>query len=40
MDEEPERMVIGERFPQLLQDPLRAGVIGDITMQDSAPAQF
>ena len=40
MDEEAERMIIGERFPQLLQGPLRAGMIGDIAVQDSAPAQF
>src|ERR1700688_3277580 len=40
MDEEAERMIIWERFPQLLQGPLRAGVIGDIDVQDSAPAQF
>jgi hypothetical protein len=33
-------MNIGERFPQLLQGPLCAGMIGDIAVQDSAPAQF
>jgi hypothetical protein len=40
MDEEAEGMNIGERFPQLLQGPLCAGMIGDIAVQDSAPAQF
>jgi hypothetical protein len=32
MDEEAERMVIRERLLQLLQGPLRAGMIGDITV--------
>jgi hypothetical protein len=40
MDEKTERMIIRERFPQLLQGPLRAGVIGDVVVQDSAPTQF
>ena len=40
MDEEAERMIIGERFPQLLRSPLRVGMIGDIAVQDSAPAQL
>src|ERR1700687_5902470 len=40
MDEEAERMIIWESLPQLLQGPLRAGVIGDIDLQDSAPAQL
>lgn len=33
-------MIIGERFPQLLQGPLRAGMIRDTSVQDSASAQF
>ena len=33
-------MIPGECFPQLLQGPLRAGVIGDVHVQDSATAQF
>ena len=33
-------MIAGECFPQLLQGPFRAGMIGDIAVQDSASAQF
>ena len=40
MDEEAERMIIGERFPQLLHGPLRAGVISDIDVQDLTSTQF
>jgi hypothetical protein len=40
MDEEAERMIIWERLPQLLQGPLRAGVIGDIDVEDLTWTQF
>jgi hypothetical protein len=33
-------MISGESFTQLLQSPVRAGVIGHIEVQDSTPAQF
>jgi len=35
MNEEAERMITGEPLPQLLQGPLRDGMIGDIDVQDS-----
>src|ERR1700730_11081298 len=40
MDEVAERVITWERFPQLLQGPLGAGVIGDIDVQNPAPVQF
>ena len=40
VDEEAEPMITRECFAQLLLGPLRAGVIGDVDVQDSAPAQF
>ncbi|MCU1335391.1 MAG: hypothetical protein JWO19_972 [Bryobacterales bacterium] len=40
VDQEAERMITGECFTQLLLGPFRAGVIGDVDVQDSAPAQF
>ena len=33
-------MIAGKCFPQLLQRPFRAGVIGDVDVQDLASAQF
>ena len=40
MEEESVGMIIGERFPQLLQGPVRAGMIRDAAVQDSTPAKF
>ena len=40
VDEEVERMITRKSFAQLLLGPLRAGVIGDVDVQDLASAQF
>jgi hypothetical protein len=40
VDQEAERLITAECFPQLLLGPFRAGVIGDVDVQNPAPAQF